>query len=48
MTAENNRVTAERTGPADAPGPGKASRIAALPCGRRTKYLVLVFWLIVL
>jgi len=48
VTAENNRVTADRAGPADAPGPGKASRIAALPCGRRTKYLVLVFWLIVL
>jgi putative drug exporter of the RND superfamily len=25
----------------------KASRIVAWPCGRRTKYLVLVFWLIV-
>ena len=29
-------------------GRSRASRIAALPCGRRTKYLVLVFWLIVL
>jgi putative drug exporter of the RND superfamily len=32
------------------PRPGKrrkASRIVAWPCGRRTKYLVLVFWLIV-
>jgi putative drug exporter of the RND superfamily len=48
VTADNNRVTAESTGPAGTPGPGKASRIAALPCGRRTKYLVLVFWLIVL
>jgi RND superfamily putative drug exporter len=26
---------------------GKASWISALPCGRRTKYLVVVFWLIV-
>jgi RND superfamily putative drug exporter len=48
MTADSNRVTAERTGPAGTPGPGKASRIAALPCGRRTKYLVLVFWIAVL
>jgi putative drug exporter of the RND superfamily len=48
VTAENNPVTAERTGPAGTPGPGKTSRIAALPCGRRTKYLVLVFWIIVL
>jgi putative drug exporter of the RND superfamily len=29
-------------------GSSKASRIAALPCGRRTKYLVVVFWLIVI
>jgi len=29
-------------------GPSRASRIAALPCGRRTKYLVLAFWVIVL
>ncbi len=27
--------------------PSKISRIAAWPCGRRTKYLVVVFWLIV-
>jgi putative drug exporter of the RND superfamily len=27
--------------------PSKASRIAAWPCGRRTKWLVVVFWLIV-
>ena len=25
----------------------KISRIAALPCGKRTKYLVVVFWLVV-
>jgi RND superfamily putative drug exporter len=29
------------------PRTSKASRLAALPCGRRTKYLVIVFWLIV-
>ncbi|HEY6277997.1 MAG TPA: MMPL family transporter, partial [Streptosporangiaceae bacterium] len=29
-------------------GPGWAGRIAAFPCGRRTKYLVLVFWLAVI
>ena len=28
--------------------PGRAARIAALPCGRRTKYLVLVFWVLVI
>ncbi|HTP15520.1 MAG TPA: MMPL family transporter [Streptosporangiaceae bacterium] len=26
---------------------GKVNRVAALPCGKRTKYLVVVFWLIV-
>ena len=38
----------ESTSSPPTPGPSRASRIAALPCGRRTKYLVLVFWLIVL
>ena len=28
--------------------PGRAARIAAWPCGRRTKYLVLVFWILVI
>jgi putative drug exporter of the RND superfamily len=44
-------VTAERTNPRPTPdrgSPGWASRITALPCGRRTKYLVLVFWVIVI
>ena len=42
------RVNAETTSPSRTPGSSRASRIAALPCGRRTKYLVLVFWLIVI
>src|ERR1022692_2299590 len=29
-------------------GSGRAHRIAALPCGRRTKYLVVVFWIVVI
>jgi putative drug exporter of the RND superfamily len=29
------------------PAPGKASRIAAWPGGKRTKWLVLVFWLVI-
>jgi putative drug exporter of the RND superfamily len=41
-------VNAETTSPSSAPGRSRANRIAALPCGRRTKYLVLVFWLIVI
>ena len=41
MTAESNN--SPRT-----PGPSRASRIAALPCGRRTKYVVLAFWVVVL
>jgi RND superfamily putative drug exporter len=41
-------VTAENTSAPTTPGPGRASRIAALPCGRRTKYLVLIFWVIVI
>jgi putative drug exporter of the RND superfamily len=41
-------VNAESTSPPRTPGPGRASRIAALPCGRRTKYVVLVFWVVVL
>ncbi len=44
-------MTAERTNPRPTPdrgSPGWASRITALPCGRRTKYLVLVFWVIVI
>jgi len=28
--------------------PGKFSRIAALPCGRRTKWVVVVFWVLVI
>ncbi len=28
-------------------GSSRAHRIAALPCGRRTKYLVVVFWIVV-
>ncbi len=32
---------------APSPAPNKLSRIAALPCGKRTKWLVLVFWLVV-
>ena len=27
--------------------PARASRIAKFPCGKRTKWLVLVFWLVV-
>jgi putative drug exporter of the RND superfamily len=30
------------------PAPGRAARIAAWPSGRRTKYLVLVFWILVI
>jgi RND superfamily putative drug exporter len=41
-------VTADNTTTPAAPRPGRASRIAALPCGRRTKYVVLVFWVIVI
>ena len=41
-------MTAENTSAPATPGPGRASRIAALPCGRRTKYLVLIFWVIVI
>ena len=41
-------MTAESTTPQPGKGQGRASRIAALPCGRRTKYLVLIFWLIVI
>ena len=29
------------------PAPSRGSRIAALPCGKRTKWVVLVFWLVV-
>jgi putative drug exporter of the RND superfamily len=32
---------------APSPAPSRISRIAALPCGKRTKWLVLVFWLVV-
>jgi RND superfamily putative drug exporter len=32
---------------AQSPAPSRGSRIAALPCGKRTKWLVLVFWLVV-
>jgi hypothetical protein len=41
-------VTADNTDAPTAPGPGRAGRIAALPCGRRTKYVVLIFWVIVI
>ena len=41
-------MTAENTTPPHTPGPSWAGRIAALPSGRRTKYVVLVFWVIVL
>jgi putative drug exporter of the RND superfamily len=41
-------VTADNTTTPATPRPGRASRIAALPCGRRTKYVVLVFWVIVI
>jgi putative drug exporter of the RND superfamily len=34
---------AQGTGPARS----RAARLAALPCGRRTKYLVLVFWILI-
>ena len=30
------------------PRAGRAARIAALPSGRRTKYLVLAFWILVI
>jgi RND superfamily putative drug exporter len=33
--------------PAAAPDTSRARRFAALPCGRRSKYLVLAFWIIV-
>ena len=38
----------ESTSSAPTPGRSRVSRLAALPCGRRTKYLVLAFWVIVL
>lgn len=42
-------MAARDSGPARHPGtspaPGRAPRLAALPCGRRSKYLVLVFWI---
>jgi len=41
-------VTADNASTPTTPRPGRASRIAALPCGRRTKYVVLVFWVIVI
>jgi len=41
-------VTAESNNSPRTPGPSRASRIAALPCGRRTKYVVLAFWVVVL
>jgi putative drug exporter of the RND superfamily len=41
-------VTADNTSTPTTPRPGRASRIAALPCGRRTKYVVLIFWVIVI
>ncbi|HKA94738.1 MAG TPA: MMPL family transporter [Streptosporangiaceae bacterium] len=41
-------MTADNASTPTTPRPGRASRIAALPCGRRTKYVVLVFWVIVI
>ncbi|HEX7269209.1 MAG TPA: MMPL family transporter [Streptosporangiaceae bacterium] len=41
-------MTSDNTNTPSAPRPGRASRIAALPCGRRTKYVVLIFWVIVI
>jgi putative drug exporter of the RND superfamily len=41
-------VTADSTSRPRPPGRSRASRIAALPCGRRTKYVVLAFWVVVL
>ena len=41
-------MTADNTSTPTTPRPGRASRIAALPCGRRTKYVVLIFWVIVI
>ena len=41
-------MTADNTSTPTTPRPGRASRIAALPCGRRTKYVVLAFWVIVI
>jgi RND superfamily putative drug exporter len=41
-------VTAENTSADPTPASGKGSRLAKLPCGRRSKYLVLVFWVIVI
>src|SRR6516225_7287710 len=47
-----DRVAARDTGPAadsrPSTAPSRARRLAALPCGRRTKYLVLVFWILVI
>src|SRR6516225_2582171 len=47
-----DRVAARDTGPAadsrPSTAPSRARRLAALPSGRRTKYLVLVFWILVI
>ena len=57
MTAgpRHDRTTNSHTASSDAgptkefkPGGSRFGRIAALPCGRRTKYLVVVFWVIVI
>lgn len=40
-------MTAEGRSPQPGAGQRRASRIAALPCGRRSKYAVLAFWVIV-
>ena len=40
-------MTAEGRSPQPGAGQRRASRIAALPCGRRSKYVVLAFWVIV-
>jgi RND superfamily putative drug exporter len=43
-------VAARDSAPAEGSAPplSRAARIAAWPCGRRTKYLVLVFWILVI
>ena len=45
MTARD-LATARDSAPS--PAPSRAARIAALPCGRRTKYLVLAFWILII
>ena len=42
------RDAGSATGSAPGTAPSRARRITALPCGRRTKYLVLGFWILVI